>query len=428
MEVTIRLFDPLGARYLLELQEYFKPTALDTILGHRHQPNEQIRFRPWTFETNSDGLRGPELPGNKAANVFRVLVLGDSVAMGWGVPWEETVGPLLSPMLSAKRGAPVEVVVSATGSWNTISEVRDLYTRFGRFDPDAVILLYSNNDTDFRPDLGPEWHGKVGFTFPPPRGWQRLAVVQTVQALRLFLLPALKELAGADETATATSSASDPSAAASIKGKGARASAAALEAAHALCQTAGIPFRVVSFQRTADMRALLGQVSRESGFLWWDASPIFTVEFSKKTRISFLDSHFNGEGHRALARFIADSFSTELQQQPRVGRTVQVQAGTASGRPTPLPWGALYGDGLELPPTEGRPVFALIRVRDEQDSRVGETVPLVWSPPSEDLPDSITSGWWQPIIVPGMEGHARRLSIPASSGMMIESSQIQMVK
>ena len=90
----------------------------------------------------ADCLRGPELEAQKQPDVFGVHLVGASVAPGWGVPWEETVGAVLGPLLSAKRGAPVEVVLAAAASWNTVFEVRDVYVRFSRFDPDMIVLVF----------------------------------------------------------------------------------------------------------------------------------------------------------------------------------------------------------------------------------------------------------------------------------------------
>jgi hypothetical protein len=155
LELMLRVFDPLGSVYLSDLADYFRPLPLDYVVGYRHQPYSTIKLHGWTLATNADGLRGPELPRQKAPGVLRVLLLGDSVALGWGVPWEHAVAVRLAPLLAAKRGGPVEVVLDATASWNTVFEVRDLYTRFARFDPDLVILLYVSNDFEFRNELGP---------------------------------------------------------------------------------------------------------------------------------------------------------------------------------------------------------------------------------------------------------------------------------
>src|SRR5688572_15342915 len=71
--------------------------------------------------TNSLGFRGPE------AHAPRVLLLGDSQMMGYGVDWPETIAPALS------RALGVEVLAAAVPSWGPseyLRAVEDLAPRF----------------------------------------------------------------------------------------------------------------------------------------------------------------------------------------------------------------------------------------------------------------------------------------------------------
>ena len=47
------------------------------------------------YETNSHGFRGPERSLIKPPGTFRIVVIGDSVTMGWGVAEALTYPPLI---------------------------------------------------------------------------------------------------------------------------------------------------------------------------------------------------------------------------------------------------------------------------------------------------------------------------------------------
>src|SRR5262245_39441623 len=56
------------------------------------KPGSHYEWQGIPVDINSHGLRGPETTYDKPAGTFRILNLGDSVAMGWGVREEDTYG------------------------------------------------------------------------------------------------------------------------------------------------------------------------------------------------------------------------------------------------------------------------------------------------------------------------------------------------
>ena len=98
-----------------------------------------------TFRTNSQGLRGTrEYPFVKPPGVFRILVLGDSVALGHGVQDDETFAALLEDNLSNLR--PTEVLNMGVSGFGTAEELIQLRHVGLRYQPDLVILAYFQND------------------------------------------------------------------------------------------------------------------------------------------------------------------------------------------------------------------------------------------------------------------------------------------
>lgn len=98
--------------------------------------------------TNSDGLRGPALPGAKAPGEFRVLCLGDSVT--FGLCLEDGLAPprLLEDALRAApefAGRTVRVINAGVPGYSSVQGMR-LLERLLHLEPDVVIFWFGMND------------------------------------------------------------------------------------------------------------------------------------------------------------------------------------------------------------------------------------------------------------------------------------------
>lgn len=128
-------------------------TAYDPELGWSKRPNGRAESRTHEFHvvetTNSQGLRGPEIPFDKLPGVFRVLLLGDSFLEGFTVSFDDLVSEQLRVQLQRRMGVPVEVVNGGTVGYSTDQELL-FYRRDGRrYHPDATVLLFTVNDVWF---------------------------------------------------------------------------------------------------------------------------------------------------------------------------------------------------------------------------------------------------------------------------------------
>ncbi len=107
------------------------------------------RGRPWgvDFRVNSLGFRGPEITRQKPARTFRVLVLGDSIAMGSGLPENVLVSSRLQEMLEAARpGLHAQVINAGMPGYDVEQERVLLLDQGPALDPDAVVLIACVND------------------------------------------------------------------------------------------------------------------------------------------------------------------------------------------------------------------------------------------------------------------------------------------
>jgi len=120
----------------------FSPWIRSDRYGFRLAPGIATRMRGPEYDvevrTNSLGLRDDE-PGPKAGP--RVLLLGDSFAMGYGVPRGELFADLLEKQLG------IDVVDAGTGGYEIVQQPRMLADLAPRLQPDLVVYaLYLGND------------------------------------------------------------------------------------------------------------------------------------------------------------------------------------------------------------------------------------------------------------------------------------------
>ena len=110
----------------------------DPQLGYIWRPGE-CRYEQLEYEMliqfNSAGLRDDET----SLHDPEVVILGDSHAMGEGVPQDETFAALLEKMLGLK------VLNSGVSSYATAREMM-LFRRLGNNNADYIIIQYCNND------------------------------------------------------------------------------------------------------------------------------------------------------------------------------------------------------------------------------------------------------------------------------------------
>jgi lysophospholipase L1-like esterase len=93
------------------------------------------------------GLRGAD-PRLRRSNTFRILVLGDSLAWGFGVDDDETFAARLETLLSGRYPAlDIQVLNGAVPGYGTADELAYLRSRGVKLDPDLVIVQFlSVND------------------------------------------------------------------------------------------------------------------------------------------------------------------------------------------------------------------------------------------------------------------------------------------
>ncbi|REJ76823.1 MAG: hypothetical protein DWQ34_22325 [Planctomycetota bacterium] len=103
------------------------------------------------LETNSFGLRGPEVTVPKPGGVFRVICLGDETTLAAALPAEQTYCERLEEYLQARTQLRVEVVNAGLPHGCPLSSYLLLKQRLIGLQPDVVLLHI--DPTDVQDDL-----------------------------------------------------------------------------------------------------------------------------------------------------------------------------------------------------------------------------------------------------------------------------------
>ena len=101
-----------------------------------------------TYErTNAFGLRDQARSISKPPGATRVLLLGDSVVEGYGLPESQTISSQLQSLYE-EADEETEVFNFGVSAYCTRAEVELLETRGLLFSPDVVVLVFVENDFD----------------------------------------------------------------------------------------------------------------------------------------------------------------------------------------------------------------------------------------------------------------------------------------
>jgi lysophospholipase L1-like esterase len=148
-ELVIRTLDD-GMDFNIEQWKYareVKRVADDPDLGHQHLPNISTRLMGADFRTNSKGLRDREFSYERDGSAARIMMLGDSLTLGWGARAEDTFSKRIERMF-ADRQMPAEVINTGVGNYNTVMETRFFQLEGYKYRPDIIVLNHFVNDAE----------------------------------------------------------------------------------------------------------------------------------------------------------------------------------------------------------------------------------------------------------------------------------------
>ena len=128
------------------------------------------KYTPGQCGANSQGYRDVEHSFEKPKGVYRIVLIGDSVAEGRDVDADSAFGRVLERELNARNdGRRYEVVLLALIGYSTSQEIVVLETEAFRYHPDLILWSYCLNDP-----AHPVYHnanGDLGRYYYRPRSY-----------------------------------------------------------------------------------------------------------------------------------------------------------------------------------------------------------------------------------------------------------------
>jgi len=169
-EVIIRVSSSFISIYDVEMLKYavkLKRRSENPKLTHKHIPNSSVKLMGVNVSLNSLGQRSPELAIPKPADEKRIYVLGSSIALGWGVPVEQTFPCLVEEKLNARKISPnngyYRVINAGMGNTNTFAQVELFKAQVDKTEPDFAILQFFINDAELQQKRSDYWFLKNSY-------------------------------------------------------------------------------------------------------------------------------------------------------------------------------------------------------------------------------------------------------------------------
>jgi len=156
-EGLIRVISSVRLIYNIEMVKYARSLKIRDPKGevsHVHRPNASAHLMGVDIALNSLGNRGPELAAVKGEKTRRILVMGSSITMGWGVPWDKVFTTVTQERLNREKPFgpefSFEIANAGIGNYNTHFQSHLFRTQYPAVKPDMVVLHYFISDVQPR--------------------------------------------------------------------------------------------------------------------------------------------------------------------------------------------------------------------------------------------------------------------------------------
>jgi lysophospholipase L1-like esterase len=167
-EAVLRLKNNSMTNYDIEMWRYakeLKAPSPDPALDFDHVPSRSAILENVEIRLNDKGLRnGPIRPLEPGGR--RILLLGGSITLGWGVPQDQTIAAVLEQRLRA-AGEDVQVLNGGVGNYNTERYVSRFFRELTELHPTDIVVQYFLRDAEALPPGGGNWflrHSELAVT------------------------------------------------------------------------------------------------------------------------------------------------------------------------------------------------------------------------------------------------------------------------
>lgn len=148
-EIVLRIKNSAMKTYDIEMWRYakeLKRRTADPDLGSDHLKSRSALLQGVRINLNEAGLRGQPLR-DPAPGERRILFLGGSITLGWGVPEDQTVEMQLQDMLRA-AGEKAQVLNGGVGNYNALRYVSRFFKEMTGLHPTDIVVQYFLRDAE----------------------------------------------------------------------------------------------------------------------------------------------------------------------------------------------------------------------------------------------------------------------------------------
>jgi lysophospholipase L1-like esterase len=154
-ELLLRVKNSAMSNYDIEMWRYAKELKFkspDESLDFDHVRSRSALLQNVEIRLNNWGLRGPDIV-SRPLDERRILFLGGSITLGWGVAEENTVEARLETMLNA-AGERAVVLNGGVGNYNSERYVNRFFKELTPVDPTDIVVHYFLRDAEDLPAGG----------------------------------------------------------------------------------------------------------------------------------------------------------------------------------------------------------------------------------------------------------------------------------
>jgi lysophospholipase L1-like esterase len=147
-EMVTRFVNRSGDVYDVEMYRYSRLLKEDAppeaqAMHHWHRPNAEAVLQGVLIRTNALRMRDRPRSESPEPGTRRLLVLGDSITLGWGVSQEATYSAVLEARLAQDNEGPrYEVLNAGVGNYTLARMVGYYDFALRRLNPETVILSF----------------------------------------------------------------------------------------------------------------------------------------------------------------------------------------------------------------------------------------------------------------------------------------------
>lgn len=148
-EIIIRLKNSKMDNYDIEMWRYsnlLKRKSNNLLMDFEHQKNKTAKLQKVDIRINNFGLRGADVSAKKSSE-RRILFLGGSITLGWGVEQNKTITSKIQKKFNEKK-YDVEVLNAGIGNYNATRYITRYFTNLEELQPTDIVIHYFLRDAE----------------------------------------------------------------------------------------------------------------------------------------------------------------------------------------------------------------------------------------------------------------------------------------